>query len=94
MTEKQRKTAISKLKSEIKVLQDLQSKNPEVVDRIEAYKRAAKALEHYDELEDTLTRLVELKEYRDKFGKTEHYTKERPILWDKARRLINEIKPF
>lgn len=33
---------------------------------------------------ETLKRLVELKKYKDRYGKDEHYVVEQPLLWDKA----------
>ena len=41
-------------------------------------------------LENVLTRLVDLKDYKDKHGKDELYKKEQPYLWDLARRALNE----
>ena len=40
------------------------------------------------EVIDILTRLVNLKAHKDKYGKDEIYIKEQPILWDKAKAIL------
>ncbi|WP_372650848.1 hypothetical protein [Draconibacterium sp.] len=40
---------------------------------------------HNNESADILKRLVELKDYKDKYGKDEHYQKLQPKLWMIAR---------
>lgn len=40
---------------------------------------------------DTLKRLVELKDYKDKYGKDEHYKREQPHLWSVARTVISVL---
>ena len=40
------------------------------------------------QLIEILTRLVDLKEYKDKYGKDEHYLQEQPLLWEKAKTLL------
>ncbi len=44
---------------------------------------------HYS-CEAVITMLVELKEYKDKFGKDEKYLERQPIAWNRARRLIGK----
>lgn len=34
---------------------------------------------------EALKELVRLKDYKDKYGKDEHYVVEQPLAWDKAR---------
>ena len=41
-----------------------------------------------EQLIEILTRLVDLKDYKDKYGKDEHYLREQPVLWEKARTLL------
>lgn len=38
---------------------------------------------------DILARLVELKDYKAKYGKDEHYQKEQSVLWDIARKTVS-----
>ena len=40
------------------------------------------------EVIDILTRLVNLKAHKDKYGKDKIYIKEQPILWDKAKAIL------
>ncbi|HDY88222.1 MAG TPA: hypothetical protein ENH82_08930 [bacterium] len=43
------------------------------------------------EVIDILTRLVNLKAHKDRYGKDETYTKEQPILWDKAKAILTTL---
>lgn len=40
------------------------------------------------ELESALTELIQVKEWKDKYGKDEHYLKAQPIAWGNAKRLF------
>ena len=45
----------------------------------------------YEELVKCLGELVDLKTYKDEYGKTDFYTKQQPVLWGRARKLLERI---
>lgn len=50
------------------------------------------AVSHYDsKLYNALHKLVQLKDLKDNFGKTETYEREQPKAWDEARQILNEL---
>jgi len=43
-------------------------------------------------IESALKALVELKDYKDEFGKTAYYIQRQPIVWNDARRAIDNLR--
>lgn len=41
---------------------------------------------------EVLKELVRLKDYKDKYGKDEHYEVEQPLTWEKARYVLSKNK--
>ena len=41
-----------------------------------------------------LIKLVELKEHKEKFGKTPHYEKEKKVLWKNAKDVVEKLKGY
>ena len=55
--------------------------------RSESFKRFQ---DSYIEMKEALEELIQLKDWKDKNGKDEHYTKEQSIAWDNARKSIEK----
>jgi hypothetical protein len=43
-----------------------------------------------ERLREVLENLIQLKDWKDKYGKDEHYTKHQPAAWDAARAALNQ----
>jgi len=47
--------------------------------------------EQNEQLKSALTRLVDLKDYKDEFGKDDIYTTHQPEAWDFARQTLKSV---
>ncbi len=51
-----------------------------------------KETENIQELREALENLVQLKDWKDRHGKDEHYKKHQPAAWDNARIVLSKLK--
>ena len=49
-------------------------------------------LDEVKPIELALKALVELKDYKDEFGKTTYYIQRQPVVWNDARRAIDNLR--
>ena len=49
-------------------------------------------LDEVKPIESALKALVELKDYKDEFGKTTYYIQRQPVVWNDARRAIDNLR--
>lgn len=58
---------------------------------VEAYQDPITRLQSENErLREALENLIQLKDWKDKYGKDEHYTKHQPAAWEAARAALNQ----
>ena len=46
-----------------------------------------------EELETALEELIQVKEYKDKYGKDQRYEEAKEYAWNNAKRVLNKLKP-
>ncbi len=55
---------------------------------VERYAELEELREDQNQVKDILQRLVDLKNYKNRYGKDEHYRREQPILWEAAIQIL------